>query len=129
MKEETAIFIAHEDHVHRDIAESEKNLMRAILRTAMDDLRKRGEVHRDARRYFLGTEDFYLYSFRSVCHHLQLCPKTVLTIVGLREDKLGRKKALQGKGKELEILEADLPLGEDELGNEELGEEEIGAES
>lgn len=92
MKEDTAIFIAHDDHVSRDIAESEKNLMRAILRTAMDDLRKRGEAHRDARRYFLGTDDFYLYSFRSVCNHLQLCPKTVLTIVGLREDRIGRKK-------------------------------------
>ena len=43
MKEETAIFIAHDDHVHRDIAESEKNLMRAILRTAMDD-RVRREI-------------------------------------------------------------------------------------
>jgi hypothetical protein len=28
---------------------------------------------------------------------LQLCPKTILTIVGLREDKLGRRL---GKGKQ-----------------------------
>ncbi len=80
---ETAIFVAHDDYQRRDIAEAEKNLMRAVLRTAMDDLQKKGEVYRDARRFFLSREEYYLYSFMSICYHLDLCPKTIYTIIGL----------------------------------------------
>ena len=92
MKEETTIFIAHEECVSLDIAESEKNLMRAILRTAMDDINKQGELARDARRYFLGGDDEYLYSFRNVCNSLELCPKTILTIVGLHDPDMATFK-------------------------------------
>lgn len=80
---DVAIYTAYEDHKASDIAEPEKNLMRAVLRTAMEDIRKRGEPYREARRYLLSNDDFYLYSFLSVCHHLNLCPRTVRTIVGL----------------------------------------------
>jgi len=82
---ETAIFVAHDDFKKRDIAEAERNLMRAVLQTAMEDIRKKGETYHDARRYFGSTDDYYLYSFLSICYHLDLCPRTVRTIVGLGE--------------------------------------------
>ena len=85
-KPETAIFIAHEDFSKRDIAEPEKNLMRAILRSAMEDIRKRGELYRDARRFFMSGDEFYVYSFLCICQHLDLCPRTIRTIMGLTEE-------------------------------------------
>ncbi len=85
-KPETAIFIAHEDFTKRDIAEPEKNLMRAILRSAMEDIRKRGELYRDARRFFMSNDEFYVYSFLCICQHLELCPRTIRTIMGLTEE-------------------------------------------
>ena len=83
MDRDSAIYTAYDDHKQKDPAEAERNLMRAVLRSAMDDYRRRGEAHRDARRYFLSEYEQYLYSFLSVCHHLELCPKTIRTIVGL----------------------------------------------
>lgn len=82
---ETAIFVAHEDFKRRDVAEAERNLMRAVLQTAMEDIRKKGEVYNDARRYFNSKDDYYLYSFLSICYHLDLCPRTIRTLVGLCE--------------------------------------------
>lgn len=83
MEQESAIYTAYDDHRQKDPAEAERNLMRAVLRTAMDDIRRRGEAHRDARRYFLSSDDHYLFSFLSVCTHLELCPRTIQTVVGL----------------------------------------------
>lgn len=83
MRADTAIFVAHDDFVKRDSAEPERNLMRAILRSAMEDMRKQGESYRDARRYFTSNDDFYVYSFLSICYHLDLCPRTIRTVLGL----------------------------------------------
>ncbi len=80
---ETAIFVAHDDFKRRDVAEAERNLMRAVLQTAMEDIRKKGEVFNDARRYFNSKDDYYLYSFLSICYHLDLCPRTIRTLVGI----------------------------------------------
>lgn len=88
LRPETAIFVAHDDFKKRDIAEAERNLMRAVLQTAMEDIRKKGETYHDARRYFGSTDDYYLYSFLSICYHLDLCPRTVQTIVGLGENPI-----------------------------------------
>lgn len=82
-KAETAIFIAHEDYEKPDEAESEKNLMRAILQAAMDDIRKKGDAQKAAFNYFTAVDDKYIYSFLSICNHLQLCPKTIKTLLGL----------------------------------------------
>ena len=90
---ETAIFVAHEEYTKRDAAESEKNLMRAVLQAAMEDIKKKGEVYRDARRYFGSRDDFYLYSFMSVCYHLNLCPRTIRTLVGLAEEASRNEQA------------------------------------
>ncbi len=87
---ETAIYVAHDDFTKRDVAEAERNLMRAVLQTAMEDIRKKGEAYRDARRYFGSRDDFYLYSFLSVCYHLELCPRTIQTVVGLTSESAQR---------------------------------------
>ena len=86
MEKETQIFVAYEEHDSFDIAEAEKNLMRAILKSAMDDFRKKGEPYRDARRYLLADEEQYLYSFKSVCYHLNLCPKTIRRVLGIAQN-------------------------------------------
>ncbi len=103
---ETAIFVAHEDYQRRDVAEAEKNLMRAVLRTAMDDLQKKGEVYRDARRFFLSRDDMYLYSFLSICHHLDLCYRTIHTILGLHPDAERERHTIT----ELHTEPADSPV-------------------
>lgn len=82
-KNEEIIFTAYEDYQVWDSATPEKNLMRSILRSAMDDLKKHGEYHRDAKRFFLSNEDKYLFSFTSICNHLNLCPKKVRIELGL----------------------------------------------
>lgn len=82
-KAETAIFVAHEDYEKTDEAESEKNLMRAILQAAMDDVRKKGDPQNAALSYFNSSDDGYIYSFISICTQLELCPKTIKSLLGL----------------------------------------------
>lgn len=83
MRENTAIFTAFDEHSQNDPAEAERNLMRAVLFTALDDVKKSGDAQREARRYLLDNRDYYLYSFMSICQHLKLCPHTVRYIAGL----------------------------------------------
>lgn len=82
-KADTAIFTAFDDHVGCDASEPEKNLMRAILRTAMEDLKKTGQARNDAYNFFTSREDNYVFSFRSICNHLNLCHRTILELCGL----------------------------------------------
>ena len=82
-KADTAIFSAFEDHVSKDPALGERNLMRAILRTAFEDLNRRGEAYRMARMFLLSEDVAYVYSFRSICTVLSLCPHTIRTRLGL----------------------------------------------
>ena len=83
---DTAIFEAFDDHVAKDPAIGERNLMRAILRTAFEDLNKRGEVYRLARHFILSEESSYVYSFRNICYTLNLCPVTIRTRLGLHKN-------------------------------------------
>lgn len=80
---ETAIFTAFEEHKHFDQAEAERNLMRALLKTLMDDVQKGGEHKRRALAYIYSREEDYVFSFVSVCKHLDICPKTIQTLLGL----------------------------------------------
>ena len=82
-QDDVAIFTAFEDYTATDIAEAEKNLMRAILKSAMEDIQKTGDPGKEARRYLTSNDETYLYSFISVCRQLDLCPKTIRTVVGL----------------------------------------------
>lgn len=83
MRADTAIFTAFDDHKGIDSAEPERNLMRSVLSLAMEDMRRGGNKARDARRFFLNNDSEYLLSFISICHHLNLCPKTIRILVGV----------------------------------------------
>lgn len=83
-KKNTAIYIAYDDFEPLDISLPEKNLLKAILLTAMSDLKKEGSTSRKAMEYFLNPEEEYLFSFRSVCTYLDIDPDKILCVVGLR---------------------------------------------
>jgi|GEM_PF-4014448 len=66
-----------------DQSESEKNLLRAILVSAMNDLKYQGEIGKRAKEFFLNPDDKELFSFQSICNYLNYDPFNVLKIVGL----------------------------------------------
>ncbi|MBX7137540.1 MAG: hypothetical protein K1X83_06100 [Oligoflexia bacterium] len=86
-KKNTEIYVAYDDHEPFDPSRPERNLLRAVLSSAMSDMQKGGTSAEKAQEYFLSPEDDYLFSFRSVCNFLELDPKTILIVVGL-EDRL-----------------------------------------
>lgn len=102
-KRNSAIFTAYEDHDPSEYVGPEKNLLRAILISAMSDLRRRGGHARRARDYFLSAEDDYVFSFRSVCEYLGIDPCHILAIVGLADDT--RLKAQRPRETEVFVLE------------------------
>lgn len=106
-KPETAIYTAYDDFKHIDHALPERNLMRAMLTLAMDDVRAGGDRARDAIRYVLDERDDYLYSFISICNHLGLCPRTIRTVVGLVPPGMARRSMVETAPVEI--------LSEDEL--------------
>lgn len=83
-KKNTAIYIAYEDDKPIDFANAEKNLLRAILLSAMSDIKRTGEAGRKAKEFFLSSDENYVFSFRSICDHLEIDRQSVLTVVGLR---------------------------------------------
>lgn len=83
LRDDTALFTAYEEFQGFDTAIAEKNLMRAILRSAIEDMKKRGEYYRQARSFFLSENDSYIYSFLSICRHLGLSCEAVRNYVGL----------------------------------------------
>lgn len=84
LNSDSVAFVAFEDHKNPDVSEPEKNLMRAILRSAMDDMQKDNAEMRKAKNYFLEDSEDYLYSFRSICTQLELCEQTILDLVGIK---------------------------------------------
>lgn len=80
---ETAIFFAFDDYNKHDPAEPEKTLMAAILKSALEDLKKVGAPARAAKEYMISNDRNYLYSFINVCLHLDICPKTVRALFGM----------------------------------------------
>jgi len=79
----TAIYVAYDDHSNLDPAEPERNLLRAIILTALSDLRKEGDPRKKAIEYFLSPDEEYLFSFQSVCGLLDIDPKNILVLAGL----------------------------------------------
>lgn len=79
--------IAYEDCEPFDQVRPEKNLLFAVLLSAMNDLKKEGEAHRKATEFFLSGEDDYIFSFRSICDYLSIDPHRILYITGLKEHK------------------------------------------
>ena len=84
---ETAIYIAHDEWIPRDPTEAERNLMRAVLNSAIADIQKAGEPAQEAKQFFKNDDEDYLFSFKSICAQLNLCPTTILSIVGLHRSK------------------------------------------
>ena len=82
-EKDTAIYVAYEDWDLIDTAAAEKDLLRAVLLGAMQDLRKNGDFAKKAREYFLSPENDYIFSFRSICHLLDIDRSKVLRVVGL----------------------------------------------
>jgi hypothetical protein len=80
---DSAIFTAFDDHKQVDFSEPEKNLMRSVLSTALDDVCKGGDRARDALRFFASRDDDYLFSFLNICYHLDLCAITVQKLAGI----------------------------------------------
>lgn len=89
MKENRNVVVhtAYDEQDSVDPSRPEKDLLRAILLSAISDLRKSGAVGRKAHEYFLSQEDDYLFSFRSVCGFLSIDPKSVLILTGLSTQK------------------------------------------
>ena len=70
-------------HIPFDPVEPEKNLLRAILLSAVQDAKKEGHVAEEAKLYFLNTSEDYIFSFHSICHVLSVDPKSILHLAGL----------------------------------------------
>lgn len=85
MKEQkdTAIFIAYEDSIPPEELVPEKELLVAVLLSALSDLDRPGEDGKRAKEYFLSSEDDYIFSFKSICGYLNISPNKILTVVGL----------------------------------------------
>lgn len=81
---ETHVYVAHEEYVPFDPSNPEKNLLRAVLLSALSDLRKPGEASRRAREYLLSPDDDYLFAFQSICSYLQVDANKILGAAGLR---------------------------------------------
>jgi hypothetical protein len=79
----TAIFTAYDEHEPFDEACGEKNLLAAVLLSALADLKKGNEEARRATDFFLSESDDYIFSFHSICDHLKIAPHDVLVVAGL----------------------------------------------
>ncbi len=78
---EVAIYQAFEEFPPVDVSAPEKNLLRALLVTAMADVKKKGQVRKKALEYFFSGDQQYPFSFLQVCDYLEIDPKSVLAKV------------------------------------------------
>ncbi len=86
--------VAFEEFSAFDETEPEKNLLKAVLLSALDDLAEPGAESLRATKFFTSQEDDYLFSFRSICSFLNVDPDKVLYVAGVRnqEDKTAKTK-------------------------------------
>ena len=61
-------------YLHNQGYVPENELMRAIILRAIEDLKKGGELERDALDFLYDDEDEYVFSFYSICDHLGFDP-------------------------------------------------------
>lgn len=87
------VFVAYEDSIPWDPSTPEKNLLRAMLITAMADFNKNGEVGRQAKDFFTSPETDYIFSFHSICDYLGIDPKSVRAKLGLLKNVVNDNKA------------------------------------
>lgn len=72
------------DGIENDNA-PEKQLLGAILMSAIRDIKTRGVKAKQAETYFLRSDDEHIFSFKSICEFLELDQKKVLQITGLEK--------------------------------------------
>ena len=89
-----AIHQAFDEWVPYDPALPERNLLRAIFLTAMSDLRRPGDACKEATEFFLSEDESYIFSFQSICNHLDIDPKQILLVTGLRGTPLSQEVQL-----------------------------------
>ena len=80
---ETVIFNIDDDLHPSDGVSSERDLLKAVLFSAIGDLDKDGYIAKEAQRFFLNPDSEYLFSFRSICEYLRIPPEQVLESAGL----------------------------------------------
>lgn len=82
--EKTAVaHVGFEELEPADPSQPEKELLRAILVTALNDVKKSGDEKRKATEFFLSPDDDYIFSFLSICDYLKLDAKRILVVAGL----------------------------------------------
>lgn len=78
-----ALYEAYDDYSPR--GNPCNGLLIAVLKSAIDDLRStEQEIKKLAEDFFKEESDEDLFSFQSICNHLSLNPKKVLSIISNR---------------------------------------------
>jgi len=90
--DDVALFSAFDEETPWDPSTPEKNLLRALLVTAMADVRKTGIIRKKALEYFLDVDDEQVFSFRTVCSYLNIDPQSVLVAVHLADENAQAKR-------------------------------------
>jgi len=83
----SSVHVGFEEFDPHDPTVPEKNLLRAVLMSALSDVKKDGELGRKATEFFLNVDEDYLFSFRAICDFLSVDPKRILTVAGLRRER------------------------------------------
>lgn len=81
----TIILELDEDLMHLQCSTPEKVLCAAVLMGAILDIKKRGDVKRKARRFFMNKDDRYVFSFMAICSQLEIDPDRILKLKEIRE--------------------------------------------
>lgn len=81
--EKTTVILAAYEEEAGDPIRPEKNLLLAILVSAMNDLKNKGRVGRQAQEFFLNDDQEYIFSFRAICEQLEVSPDKILMVTGI----------------------------------------------
>ena len=79
----TALFSAYDDYQSLQSKMPERELMVAVLRSAIDDYLADGREKRNAIHYLLNNDSYYVFSFVSICTYLEICPHLLRVRLGL----------------------------------------------
>ncbi len=80
---------AYDDYEHLDPSSAERDLLRAVLLGALQDIKKDGSEKRKATEFFLSPDDDYIFSFLSICDFLNIDPTKVLMVAGIEKSAKG----------------------------------------
>ena len=76
--------LAYDNLEKYDYIKAEKDLMRAVLRNAIDDYLGNNVRCRNAvERYFRSDNPTYLYSFVSICNNLEISAEMIRKYLGI----------------------------------------------